>query len=211
MTIPRVGKDLACLLPTVRVFEAFLSEFPTARHVSWLDVADLKWEGGDLWKEYRVHIREDMARLALLERIVARDRRFDEFFGVDVAVAFWAELLKGNERVTSGGVVIDLESFGRERDPDELVRAFTILIDRGEGVVPTARQRPCTEGLREKFLQSSHRAIHKALFDLADRLDNVWLEGGRNYGLRVAHRCKHGSVSLVRSRGTGQLLIGQPR
>ena len=40
-----IGED-AGALSTVMVFEAFRSTFERARHVSWLDVAGIDWDGG---------------------------------------------------------------------------------------------------------------------------------------------------------------------
>ena len=57
----RRAPDEADALPTVRAFEQFEKAFNRARHVSWLDVADLSWDGRDLWQQHQAYVRSDLS------------------------------------------------------------------------------------------------------------------------------------------------------
>ena len=211
-----VSQDAAEMLQTVAVFEEFSkgSGLMPTRHLSWLDVADIHWPGGgDLWKEYREHVEGTIASIHKLENLVTRNRRFDDFFGKQAAREFWNRLrhvLRNSEsRDHKGGKVIELGEF--EGDPGALAAAVRILIKHGERVAHRVKQSGFSEGSRQQFVNSEHRRIHEALFGLVIEFPCVWLDGGKDYSLRVGHRDHGDSVSLVTSQGTGRLLIGQRR
>ena len=123
--------------------------------------------------------------------------------------AFWDALPKGNRDNSDECMIVDLESF--EGSPTELAEALTILITDDDYVARRAKTDRFDEQLRQSFLQSTHREFHEAMFDLSRRFDHVWVQGERNYGLRVAHKHHLSGVSLVTSRDPNCLLIGRRR
>ena len=92
-----------------------------------------------------------------------------------------------------------------------LSRALGILVEDDEYVARRTRSDRFDEALRQRFLKSPYRQFHKSMFDLSRRFDHVWVQGERNYGLRVAHNDHPGGVSLVTSQDEGRLVIGRRR
>ena len=198
-------------LSSVREFEEFAGRFPDARHLSWLDIADIEWQGGDSWRQHQECVRNYVAPESRLDTMISRDRSLDEFFGESAAEEFWDELGRAGVDVQAKeeGVRIDLEKF--KGDPQALTRALEILILRGEDVSGTKKVDKFPSELRRPFLDSDHRAFHSALFDLSKRFDKVWPQGEKDYGLRVAHKNHASGVSLIRSKGARCLETGKPR
>ena len=58
--------------------------------MSWLDLADVDWNGGDLWEHHRAYIRSQIASPRQLARWQAggRSRQLSDFFGPEAAEAF---------------------------------------------------------------------------------------------------------------------------
>lgn len=202
--------DNADSLPTVRIFDEFAKDFRNAVHISWLDIADIAWDGNELWKQHQAYVHQRIANYGNLRSFVSRDRSFDKFFSNEAVEGFWAALPSEGERTPGAGVMINLAS--AELDPARLVRALEILVMDEENVsAGSVRHDEFPEDLRQRFLDSEFGNVHRAIFDLPARHGHVWLAGRGDYGLRVAHR-RHGSgVSLLRSKGEQCLLIGQPR
>ena len=130
-------------------------------------------------------------------RALSRSRSFDEFFGQQAAMAFWEALQREYAKQPDGSVIIDLEH--TQVDPLEFANAFTILIDMGDNVARRPKNDLFKDELRQKFLDCGHRTYHRALFDLAKKYDQVWVEGEGNYGIRVAHTMHDGGVSVLTS------------
>lgn len=115
----------------------------------------------------------------------------------------------GIEPSDDGSAAIDLAQLDRGPNlASGLAKSFEILIEDGDDVNHDAR-RPDKfgEDLHERFLESSHHEVHRALFALADRHGYVWLEGLDNYGLRVARSTEPKSVNVVTSDAPGRLKI----
>lgn len=210
--------EKAGLLPAVRVFEAFADGFERARHVSWLDVADIEWDGRAIWSQHRRYVRERMASAKGLKVWRKRNRALDAFFSVEAVEAFWNELSPLLEDAPDGaGGVIDLESIVNEgeeavRDAvDRLERALIGLIREAKSVASQRRSDRFDESLRQPFLESRCRAFHEMLFGLAARFGPVWIQGEKDYGVRVAHRGHSSGISLVTSDGPGRLSMGGPK
>lgn len=211
-----VSQEAAETLQAVEVFEEFSigSEYTPKRHLSWLDVADIHWPGGgDLWREYRAHVKGTIASMHKVGELVMRNRTFDDFFGKQAAEEFWNRLrhaLRNSGSWDHKGVkVIELSEF--KGDPNELAAAIRILIEHGERVAHRVKQSGFSERSRQRFVDSEHGWIHQALFGLAIEFPYVWLDGCKDYRLSVRHRDHGDGLSLVTSQGTGRLLIGQRR
>ena len=205
----RSGDDAASL-PTVEIFEKFQQIHENARHISWLDIAEIPWDGSELWRQHQAYVRQEISNYEKLGKFKSRDRSFDRFFSPEAVERFWDALPFEGDKASNAGVTIDLEML--ENDPTPLVRAFEILIEDEENVsIRANKQDDFPDELRQPFKSSPFSNIHEALFALSNR-QHVWLAGKGDYGLRVAHkRHRNSGVSLVRSKGERHLLIGQSR
>ena len=199
------------MLGTVQLFRAYAKASSRAgQHVSWLDVAGLSWDGRAIWRDHQTYVRERIAPNAKLRSNVARSRRFNTLFGEDAATAFWEALAELGVLQDETGASLELGNFAAS--PRALALALEILIEDGDGVSKRRRRDHFPRAQRERFLQAPRADIHSELFGLAARFPYVWIEGRRDYGVRVAHaRHKSTGVSLVRSFGSGMLRAGQPR
>ena len=106
------------------------------------------------------------------------------------------------------GGAIDLN---RVIDPAALADAFRILIESRSSREDRPRTGNFDRDLRGAFLASDAGAIHEGLFALAEQYPSVWLQGRKNYGLRVAHPDHRSGVSICTSDGPLKLRVGQPR
>ena len=163
--------------------------------MSWLDLESIPWDGDPLWEQHRAYVRNHISS--------PQNRRA----GVEPADRFWAEVCALTVKEEGKRVFIDLAD---QPDPsavaESLVRAFEILLRSGN-VVEYERNDKFKETFRQGFLNSKHREVHAALFDLAQRFDYVWLKGEGDYGVRTAHKDHPGGVSLVTSDGPGRLFV----
>ena len=206
--------DAADSLRTVKIFDEFSSKFQQAQHVSWLDLADITWDENELWKQLQAYVQETISSQDKLSPKIRRDRQFAQFFGEDSAACFWEALAEQGILPTERkGAVIDLDeiedipSFARL-----LVRALEDLIEENDRIRHDARKEDSFEKkLRKQFLDSQYREVHAALFRLSEKYGAVWIEGEKNYGVRVAHKDHTSGVSLVGSRDPGRLQTGQDR
>ena len=211
-TRPPDNSDAIRTLPTVQEFKKFAASFPNARHVSWLDVADIPWVSNALWEQHREYVRNHISA----QKELQRNRTLDVFFGPEPAQAFMEALDQLGVRVDGLGadIDIDLKSY-KERLPwlaEGLVDALRILVRDGDNVSRNLhRLKEDKFQNREVFHESDFRVVHDALFGLADRYRYVWVQGTQDYAIRVAHK-KHGSgVSLIRSIGDSKLQISGGR
>lgn len=202
--------DMAEALPTVRLFEQFArTSGRAARHVSWLDVADLPWDGREIWRQHQAYVRDIISNKDKLKSNVARNRTFGEFFGEGAAGLFWEALNEMGVRPEDTGAKIDLKTC--TASPESLTRVFHILVEQGEGVSHGNRRDQFPDALRERFLDSRWYAFHQALWDLSRQYSNVWIRGTKDYGVCVSHERHSGGVSLVTADGPHILKIGMPR
>ena len=132
---------------------------------------------------------------------------FDDFFGEEAAGQFREALVEMDISFGETGAEINLTN--PDLDASLLARAFEILIRDGNRVA-RSKKTDQFEG-KQRFTVSTHGEFHAALFGLARRFDNVWVEGKRDYAIRVAHERHESGVSLVRSKGTDVLETGRPR
>ena len=203
----RIGNSTV-RLPTIQVYEEFKKKFPDARHLSWLDVAEIEWDGGEIWKQHQSYVRDVISSEDKLKHDGLGKHSFDEFFGEEAAGQFKEALVEMGISFGETGAEIDLTN--PALDAGLLARAFEILICDGNGVV-NSKKSDTFEGEQQRFTVSRHGEFHAALFGLARRFDNVWVYGKRDYSIRVAHERYGSGVSLVRSKGTDLLETGRPR
>lgn len=197
-------------LPTIGVFEEFARRFDHACHLSWLDIANIEWDGRDIWRQHQEYVRDTIARQSKLDHDALGNHSFDVFFGAEPAARFWEALDELDINPPGDtGAEIDLSSLNA--DANSLVRAFEILVVDGEGVAHGKKSDRFTCDQRQSFITSRHREFHEALFGLSQRFGNVWTEGKKDYAIRVAHKRYGSGVSLVRSKGEASLETGRPR
>ena len=205
--------EFADQLRTVEIFDAFQNEFPSARHVSWLDIADIGWAaGGDVWEQHCSYVRSEISSHENLKARSERNRSFDQFFGENDADDFWKTMRNlGVQPSPDKGAVVDLANI---RDVRKFVGAFERLIERSREFRGEQGRKAdkFPDNLREPFQKSEFKVIHEGLFELARKFDYVWVQGGNNYGVRVAHKDhKASGVSLVTSLAPDQLTFGAAR
>ena len=195
-------------LPSAEEFGKFAKTFPDSRHLSWLDLAEVDWDGGELWEQHRAYVRSEIASPRQLEKWSAggRSRRLSDFFGPAAAEEFDGQLQAAVGDLD--GYMLDLAGV---HDPAAFAGAFRVLI-KSDAVAATQRRADAFDGAsRERFLASATAAVHQAIFELAAEFPNVWIEGKVDYGLRVAHPDHGTGVSLLTSRGVDRVEIGRPR
>ena len=72
--------------------------------MSWLDLADVHWNGGDLWEQHRAYVQTEIASQQQLAKWQAggRSRRLADFFGPEAAEVFDEQLRAAVEEHTPG-------------------------------------------------------------------------------------------------------------
>lgn len=201
-------------LATVREFAVFATQLPQARHVSWLDVAAIPWDGSPLWEQHQVYVRERISAPAELPVKTERNRELDEFFGEELAQRFWEELAVWEIHAGANGADINLANFSDDLPSfaGSLVRALEILLDSDNVLHNSMRSDKFPEELRRPFLASPYHQVHRVLFGLAEVHPYVWIQGGGDYGVRTVNKkSRSKSVSLLTIKGVDHLLVGQPR
>ena len=203
-------------LSTVREFEAFSKKFPDhhGRHMSWLDVANISWDGNELWRQHQHYVRNTISSLTRLPVDTRRDRSLEEIFGEGAVSRFWETLAGMKIYPGNNGANINLADFRKNLSSLAkcLIRALEELICDGDGVLQDACKRDdFSENLRKPFLNSPYREIHEALFSLSKRFSYVWIKGERDYAVRVAHKEHVSGVSLITSQNSDRLKTGQLR
>ena len=197
-----------------RVFNAYQEANPEAKHVSWLDIADIDWDGRDLWKQHQVYVRNHISDLSQLEETPER-RELSKFFGEEATECFRGALAESGVQLGAGGTLIELARFERDLPSFtwNLLRALNCLLSSTnvpkEGIDQLDE---FPEHLRSEYLNSRYGEVHAALFGLAKRFGHVWIKGGGNYGVRTAHKNHRSSgVSLLTAYGPDRIEIGRRR
>ena len=143
-----------------------------------------------------------------------RSTDLTHYFGEEATGQFWEKLSAlGVDALGNDGIIElapfkdDLNSFA-----GGLVDALGVFIGSGR-VSQKAKERDFfLDQQRAPFLDSAYGPVHAALFSLSERFSHVWVEGWKDYMLRIAHMAHPSSgVSLVLSEGADRLLLGQMR
>ena len=200
--------------PTVKEFGRFAENHLTAQHMSWLDIADIPWDGNEVWRQHQLFVYQTIS--SYKKQRAARhelNRGLVDFFGDEVTERFREALDDLGVNLGVGRTVIDLSKHHcDEAFSGSLATAFSLLLN-GEGVSrhSTINDKFARE-LRVRFQSPPYGEVHKALFRLADAHPFVSVEGSSDYGIKTAHqKPRSRSVSLVRSDGPSRLIFGQKR
>lgn len=194
-------------LPSIKEFTKFKKSNPTSRHVSWLELASIPWDGNPLWRQHQAYVREHISSQEKLRAGVDRNRDLASFFGADLAREFWKEVRTLQIEWDRHWAIIELESQQDVSAAVNSLRKGLKKLIRSDNVVDRERNDKFTGELRQRFRDSRFGEVHAALFDLAQQFDHVWVEGKYDYGLRVTHRDFPSGVSLLTSNGPDGLLI----
>ena len=62
--------------------------------MSWLDIADIPWDGGDICLQHQNHVKNIMASKEKLTFATQRNLLLREFFGDDASNLFWETLVE---------------------------------------------------------------------------------------------------------------------
>ena len=224
---PGAAMQIACLTPfnrkragemagsrrTIQVFDQFSKRFPRARHISWLDIAEIPWDGNFLWKQHRAYVTQHISAQSRLQVNTEWNRSLTVFFGEAATQNFWEELALLGIYAGENRTTIDLSAF-RENLPSfatSLVRAFEVLLDSDVVSSNAKRTDRFAEELRRPFLDSEYREVHAALYGLADLHSFLWVQGQRDYAVRAAHKNHSSGVSLFRSDSAQRIVVGELR
>lgn len=204
--------DVADKLPAVEVYERFREEASAhSRHLSWLDVADICWDGNDLWKQHQAYVHKHISSCSnLKESSVDRDRGLDAIFGKEPARGLLDKLaaLKFQPEGDRMGIDLSTHCGNLSSFAENLVDALQILLKADRVSRDAKRTDKFTDGQREPFFDSPYRDVHEALFGLSKQFCHVWLQGDGNYGVRTAHKDHPSSgVSLVTSQSHDRLVV----
>ena len=69
--------DKASALPTVIEFDNFQRKYPGNRHISWLDIAAIPWDGNELWRQHQLYVYQRISSHEKLRLATARDQSPD--------------------------------------------------------------------------------------------------------------------------------------
>ena len=200
--------------PTISEFEEFSRKFPQARHISWLDVADIPWDGNFLWRQHQTYVRAHISAPSKLRVNTERNRGLAVFFGEEAAQNFWEELALLEIYEGENGTAIDFAEIKGDLPSfaESLVRAFEVLLDNDNVSRNANKADGFPAELRQPFLDSKYHEVHAVLFGLAERHAYAWVQGQRDYAVRTAHKNHSSSgVSLFRSDGPGRIVVGERR
>ena len=198
---------------TIREFKEFCNQFPQARHISWLDVADIPWDGNFLWKQHQAYVTENISAQSKLKVNTEWNRNLSVFFGEEATHRFWEELALLGIYSGDNGASIDFAEFRGDLPSfaKSLVRAFEVLLESDNVSRNANRADAFADELRRPFLDSEYSEVHAALFQLAELRPFVWVQGQRDYGVRTAHKNHSSGVSLFRSNGPDRIMVGELR
>ena len=143
-----------------------------------------------------------------------RSTDLTHYFGEETTGRFWERLSALGVDALGNNGIIELAPFKNDMAAfaNGLVEALEVFL-ASDRVSVKARERDFfLPQQRAPFLDSVYGPAHSALFSLSERYSHVWVEGWKDYMLRIAHKAHPSSgVSLVLSEGTDRLLLGQMR
>lgn len=192
-------------LQTVEVFQKYAVHDRSAVHLSWLDITEIPWEAGALWDQHRAYVRDHIchpAKLSPPPRAGGKELR--EFLGADVVDELWESLAQADIRVSDDGEI----ELGDDVEMRAIVRALRLLIESPRADRGRQRADNYPSGERDRLLDAPQGRLFRDVFGLADQYSHVWIQGKRDFGLRVAHAQHPAGVSILRSKGESIIVIG---
>ncbi len=143
-----------------------------------------------------------------------RSTDLTQYFGEEATGLFWERLSALGVDAMGNNGIIELAPFRNDLSSfaNGLVEALSVFVG-SDRVSQKARERDFfLDQQRAPFLDSAYGPVHAALFGLSERYSHVWVEGWKDYMLRIAHKAHPSSgVSLALSEGPDRLLLGQMR
>ena len=171
---------------SIAEFEAFSPLHLEARHLSWIQVANINWAGGgDLWSQHQEYVRD-----VICDDRPSNKRQLDDLLEAQPVAEFWKELAASAPGHDGGQV-----EFSEIVDPERFINAFRILVESSEPGDSRTRKNKLTPRLRTEYEGSRYGHIHAGLFALTE-VRWAWVDGKQRYGLRVPHAKHPSGVSL---------------
>lgn len=172
---------------SISEFDSFVTEHPGSVHLSWLDVAGIDWSGGgELWQQHCEYVRN-----AICVQRSSSQRGLDEFFSPLELTRFWNTLSRAGG--PDGAGEFSLDSIV---DDQEFISAIRVLVDSPRNNKSIDHSNRINDETSTRLLNSNHSDLHRAFMELGDQYPWVWVEGKKNYGLRVARSGISGGLSV---------------
>ncbi len=205
--------DASSFRPTIKEFQQFSSLFPQARHLSWLDIADISWDANPLWTQHQTYVREHISAPLKLRVNTEWNRNLSVFFGEEATQNFWEELALFDVHAGQNGAIIDFSPFrgNLPRFASSLISILQVLLGSDSVSRHANRSDKFPPELRRPFINSEYREVHEALFRFADLHPYLWVQGKKDYAIRTAHKNHSSGVSLLRTEGPGRIVVGERR
>ncbi|NQW20324.1 MAG: PD-(D/E)XK nuclease family protein [Chloroflexi bacterium] len=189
------------LTNSILEFKSFAEISRNSVHLSWLEIASIDWiDGGELWQQHREYIRN-----AICVKRDSSQRQLDAFFSPLELATFWDDVASAGGPVGAG--VIDLASIS---DIQRFVGAIRSLINSPRNLNTSVRINRISDEVIARNRSSVHCELHNSIMALCDEYPWVWVQGKKNYGLRVARPGISGGLSLC-TFGDSSVRIGQLR
>jgi hypothetical protein len=191
--------DLANGSNAVKEFEAFKRNYPTGRHLSLLDLAELPVTVTDMhWPAFQAFVRG-----------ICTKRTFESRQGKPLWTFFpEPTVLAANEALEQGSIAVDVDGCINLReiaDPDAIVTVLRIFAN--SAVASRRSQGKSTfTGNKQKFLSGPAGAIHEALFRFVDGCSCAKLRGSDDYAVVITLHGE-GDVSLLQSDGLDKIIL----
>ena len=203
LSVKEVGMeaDQAVRLPSVSEFHELRRFVPQDRafHVSWLQIVkDTEWVEEPLWAQFVWFVANKIASLEELDRRMRTDQSLGRFFSHVAAEKFRIAMQDLAER----NGLVDLRTLTNEpRKLQSFLEALTILIEDDQNVDHhKCKEDRFSDDRKKELVNSDDGRVHSEILKLSEKYDHVWIQGEKDYGLRVAHKNHPSSgVSILTS------------
>ena len=190
----------ALRLPSIKEFEELCRYIPRERtvHANWRDIARIEWREQSCWSQFQSFLLTEISAESDLVNYLRQDHALERFFSDQAKFQFWGAM---PDWCRNDGIV-ELEKLARQpSDLREFLHALTFLIEDDGNVNRRAiKNDRFPDNRKSSLVGSDFGLVHREIFDLSRKYDHVWIQGERDYGLRVAHRNHRAAgVSLLRS------------
>lgn len=201
-SVKEIGRDSneASRLPSVDEYREQCRFIPPHRavHVSWQQIANINWAEEPLWGQFAKFVQDKIAPPHILETYLRNDQSLTRFFS-DEAIN---EFGKAMQEITFSANSVDFDTLSGDPNAlQSLLDALTALIEDDQSVNCQKFQRDkFSEDRINELVNSEYGRVHKDIFKLSIKYRHVWIEGEKDYGLRVAHNNhKRNGVSILTS------------
>lgn len=207
-SVKESGRDSkeASRLPSVREYHELrrINPIVPVVHVSWQQIVNIQWAEEPLWEQFARFVQNQIAPPRILETYLRNDQSLTRFFSDD-AIKEFASAMHGLTRSDNS---VDFDTLASDpRALQSLLDALTALIEDDQSVDRRRFKKNKFSADRfEKFVNTDCGTVHHAVFILTRKYDHVWIEGEKDYGVRVAHNNdREKGVSILTSYAKNSL------